>query len=47
MERYILEARAGNEPALRLYEKAGFIRVGTRKNFYEQPVEDAVIMTRG
>ena len=47
VERYILEARAGNEPALRLYEKAGFIRVGTRKNFYEQPVEDAVIMTRG
>ena len=47
LERYILEVRAGNEPAIHLYERSGFTRVGIRKGFYEQPVEDAVIMTKG
>ena len=47
VERFLLEVRAGNAPALHLYEKTGFRRVGIRKNFYEQPVEDAVIMTKG
>lgn len=41
---YTLEVRRGNAPARRLYEKLGFERVGIRKNFYEKPVEDAVIM---
>lgn len=40
-----LEARASNEPAIRLYEKMGFQRVGRRRNYYEKPVEDAVLMT--
>lgn len=47
LERYILEVRAGNEPAIHLYERSGFTRVGIRKGFYEQPVEDAVIMVKG
>ena len=47
LERYILEVRAGNEPAIHLYERSGFTRVGIRKSFYEQPVEDAVIMVKG
>ena len=46
LERYILEVRAGNEPAIHLYERSGFTRVGIRKGFYEQPVEDAVIMVK-
>ena len=40
-----LECREGNEGALRLYEMRGYKRVGRRKNFYESPREDAVLMT--
>jgi ribosomal-protein-alanine N-acetyltransferase len=41
-----LEVRAGNAPAIALYEKHGFRRVGLRKNYYERPREDALIMTK-
>lgn len=39
-----LEVRESNAPARRLYEKLGFEAVGIRKNFYEKPAENAVIM---
>ena len=39
-----LEVRAGNEPAQALYRKLGFEAAGIRKRFYENPMEDAVIM---
>lgn len=42
--RTVLEVRVSNEPAIRLYEQMGFTILGTRKNFYEKPVEDAYIM---
>ena len=41
-----LEVRAGNALAVALYEKHGFAPVGLRKNYYERPREDAVIMTK-
>ena len=40
-----LEVRESNLPARRLYEKAGFRTVGIRKNYYERPRENAVLMT--
>lgn len=40
-----LEARASNFIAQRLYEKYGFKNVGTRKAYYSDNREDAVIMT--
>ena len=41
-----LEVRAGNMPAVALYEKHGFEKVGLRRNYYERPKEDALIMTK-
>lgn len=41
-----LEVRASNHPAIVLYGKLGFRGVGRRKNYYEHPQEDAIIMTR-
>ena len=42
-----LELRASNEVAQSLYEKRGFVTVGTRKDYYEGPVEDAILMQLG
>lgn len=41
-----LEVRAGNEPAIALYERFGFTPVGRRKNYYDCPKEDAILMTK-
>ena len=41
-----LEAREHNEPAIALYRKHGFAPVGLRKNYYEAPAENAVLMTK-
>ena len=40
-----LEVRTSNEPAIRLYEKYGFQRVGLRRGYYTDTHEDALIMT--
>ena len=40
----LLEVRSSNQPAIRLYQKAGFAAESVRKNFYEQPKEDAIVM---
>ena len=41
-----LEVRSSNEPARNLYLKTGFVAVGRRKNYYNHPVEDAVLFRR-
>lgn len=44
IDNLILEVRESNYPAIHLYEKTGFIRAGIRKNFYEKPTENAIVM---
>ena len=43
-----LEVRVSNQPAIHLYEKYNFKKIGIRKNYYTHNnlVEDAIIMTR-
>lgn len=41
---FYLEVRSQNVVAIGLYRTLGFIPVGTRKNFYNNPVDDAIIM---
>jgi ribosomal-protein-alanine N-acetyltransferase len=45
--RIVLEVRVSNVAAIGLYEGFGFEIIGTRKNFYEFPREDAHIMVWG
>lgn len=40
---FFLEVRASNLPAARLYESAGFRRMGARARYFQDPVEDALI----
>lgn len=40
-----LEVRDSNQSARALYEKHGFTEVGLRKNYYNFPTEDAILMT--
>lgn len=39
-----LEVRESNAKAIALYEKLGFTEAGIRKNFYQRPSENALIM---
>lgn len=41
-----LEVRKSNTPAINLYSSCGFEYAGNRKNFYTNPIEDAIIMTK-
>lgn len=44
VKNWYLEVRESNTAAQALYRSAGFSSVGTRKNYYINPVEDAVLM---
>lgn len=41
-----LEVRESNCAAISLYSKFGFIKAGERKNYYSDPTEAAVLMTK-
>lgn len=39
-----LEVRVSNDPAIGLYRKYGFEQISVRKNYYDAPTEDALLM---
>lgn len=41
-----LEVRKSNLGAISLYESLGYEKVGERKDFYEKPCENAILMTK-
>lgn len=43
-EQLSLEARVSNLPAIALYERYGFLKMGIRRGFYKHPTEDAYVM---
>ncbi len=43
-ERFTLEVRRSNVPAIALYHSLGFNDEGVRKGYYESPREDALIL---
>lgn len=45
-ENIFLEVRESNGVAIGLYEKCGFIAISTRKNFYTDPSENAIVMKK-
>jgi [ribosomal protein S18]-alanine N-acetyltransferase len=42
-EEILLEVRSSNKAARRLYSSSGFTEVGTRKAYYRDPQEDAIL----
>lgn len=41
-----LEVRPSNQAAVALYCKHGFQEAGRRKDYYQDPTEDALLLTR-
>lgn len=46
MDFLTLEVRPSNEAALALYRELGFQPVGRRRDFYTDPTEDALLLTK-
>lgn len=46
IRRVTLEVRESNENARKFYYKNNFIDIAIRKNYYRNPVEDAIVMLR-
>ena len=44
IEHFTLEVRKSNAKAIHLYETLGFVKIGSRKGFYEFPTEDGIVM---
>lgn len=47
VETVFLEVRKQNRPARALYRSYGFTEIGERKNYYQNPTDDGVVMVFG
>jgi ribosomal-protein-alanine N-acetyltransferase len=47
VKRAFLEVRSSNTVAKKLYSDLGFTGTSVRRDYYEEPIEDAVVMTLG
>lgn len=45
VSKILLDVRESNVAAYAFYERRGFVRDGIRKNFYSNPVENAILMS--
>ena len=41
-----LEVRESNAAAIAMYEQFGFVKISTRKKYYDSPVEDGLVMQK-
>lgn len=41
-----LEVRVGNAAAAHLYDSRGFVEIGRRRDYYDQPREDALVLEK-
>ena len=41
-----LEVRESNAAAIAMYEQLGFMKISTRKKYYDSPVEDGLVMQK-
>ena len=46
VEEILLEVRESNSSAIKAYTKNNFKEISTRKNYYKDPVENAIIMKK-
>lgn len=46
VRKVFLEVRSSNQPARRLYESVGFELSYTRRNYYQDPTDDALVLVR-
>ena len=46
VERLLLDVRESNDSARSFYQRCGFVEDGVRKEFYEQPKENAILMSK-
>lgn len=47
VEEIFLEVREQNDPACKLYQKIGFVQIGKRKKYYQNPQDNALIYKLG